>query len=109
MRKTLVRIFGMVMAAVMISTSAYGTDISDATVKVDDIYDDGAFMYDCATGVETYIPDSGVSTHSNEIEGNSPAYDPYADIEEEFDDNLQPNMRSQRDQVTDSTSSFTSR
>lgn len=87
MKKTLARIFGVVMAVAVISAPAYGADISDVAVVRDDIYD-GAYVYDCATGEETYIPDSGVSPHSNKTEESLPAYNPCSDEEKGFEDGL---------------------
>lgn len=109
MKKTLARILGFFMSAVMVSTMAYGEDIIDPAIQETDSYDSGAFMYDCVTGEETYIPDSDVSTYSNKTEGNASAYNPYADEEEKFDNNLQTNLSRTKEQVTDPTSSFTSR
>lgn len=79
------------MIAALLSTSAYGLEFSDtdefSNNRPDYLQDDkhgGTLCYDVATGEVTYTPGSETEAYSNETEGFSPGYDPFA-YEGEFE------------------------
>ncbi|MDE7398008.1 MAG: trypsin-like serine protease [Oscillospiraceae bacterium] len=97
MRKTLARILGIVMAAVMISTSAYGTESSD-TISSGSEHPDflnteewdvrGSVTPNAETGGLTYIPPIDVLVEASVQSENglivSPGYDPYNEGDDEI-------------------------
>lgn len=52
--------------------------------------DYGAYMYDVETGETTYIPPEQTETYSDETEGFSPGYNPYADEDNNGEGLIEP-------------------
>ena len=71
------------LAAVMFSTTAYGTDVPETNSEISE--HGGAFLKNAITGEVTYLPEPEIETYSTEIEGNYPAGNIYADSDFEID------------------------
>lgn len=67
---------------VLLSTTAYGSEVSnDRGVQNDADSQGGMYSYCVATGEVTYTPPNETEVYSDETEGFSPGYNPYADVE----------------------------
>lgn len=78
------------LAMTFLSVPASASALSPST------YDDaqtecgGEYVYNVATGETTYIPPKETEAYSDETEGFSPGYDPYADENNNGDDFIEP-------------------
>lgn len=80
MKKFLKAFLALGLTAALLSTSVYGSDMSDEESQNDNLIG-GAYCKDLITG-ETYcIPKPEIEEYSNETFGFSPGYDPFADEE----------------------------
>lgn len=71
---------GLAMTFLSVPASALSSDIyNDAQTE-----SGGAYKYDVATGETTYLPPEETETYSDETEGFSPGYDPFADEENSY-------------------------
>ncbi len=95
-----------VLTATVLTTSAYGADVSDTVTQISDSGNltCGAVMKDAVTGEVTYLPPHEISTYSTETEGNTPSYNPYLD-KENIGDLIQPLMDNNMDTVEDPANS----
>lgn len=78
-------IFAGCMVIVLLSTTAYGSEVSND--QNDEESQGGMYTYCVATGEVTYTPPDETETHSDETEGFSPGYNPFAD-----EDNIGENL-----------------
>lgn len=67
--------FALGLTAVVLSTSAQGSGVSD---EIDENAKGGMYSYCVATGEVTYIPPKGTESYFWETGGASPEYNPYA-------------------------------
>ena len=98
MKKVLKKFKGILLVGLMaalLSTSAYGQEVSDDLGnQSEETTDYGMYSYCVATGEVTYIPPDETEAYSDETEGFSPGYNPFADEE---NDDLSPQPYYMRD------------
>ncbi len=94
-------VFAVGLAAVLLSTSAVATEDYDSVLP-DYLQSDesgGTLNYNVATGEVTYTPASETESYSNETEGFSPGYDPFANEDDDSENSIQPYMADNRVKV----------
>lgn len=75
----------------LLSTSAQGSGVSGGNGgQTDEAVDGGMYSYCVATGEVTYIPPEDTEAYSDETEGFSPGYNPYADEDNNGEELAQP-------------------
>ena len=81
-------IFAGCLVVVLLSTTAYGSGVTtnSSIDQFDEESDGGMYSYCVATGEVTYTPPNETEAYSDETEGFSPGYNPFAD--EENDDSF---------------------
>lgn len=80
------------LIAALLSTSAYGSGVSDdpGSDQFDETTYGGAYSYCVATGEVTYLPPEETEAYSDETGGFSPEYNPYADEDNDNENLIEP-------------------
>lgn len=73
----------------MTTSTAYGSEYSNATTQECEFQTGGTYCKDAITGECYFIPEPEIDTYSDEMFGYSPGYDPFAD-EDNNDSFVQP-------------------
>lgn len=86
----LILVIGLTTALLSITASASSASGNHGFDYLKTGNDFGAYMYDVETGETTYILPEQTETYSDETEGFSPGYNPYADEDDNGEGLIEP-------------------